>query len=296
MDSLRLPKSLATLLGHAIDYAGLFPPAALSLDDVVRNYAGYRASPEQWALGRLIVPANRLPEFTAALAKGNIAPAGWRVSATLGSDLVAEGRLVSEAARDLAAAGVVIDAVEAKVGDVAAVETLARWAGPTVTWYAEVGLQVESGAVLDAIAGSGGSAKVRMGGVTPEIFPDPEAVAAMVAAVIARGLTFKATAGLHHPLRGLYPLTYQPDSESAPMFGYLNLLLATMLTQLGRPAGEVREGLLESAASELHADDGGLRWRHYRLTGLDDCRRAFHGFGSCSFREPLDELENALTP
>lgn len=295
MDSLRLPRSLVTLLGHAIDYAGLFPPAALSLDDAVRNYAAYKASPDQWALGRLIVPATRLTELRAAIANRRIAPAGWRLSATLGPDLAAEGRLVSEANRDLAGSGMVIDAVEAKVSDVSAVATLARSVEPPVVWYAEVGFGAAPDAVLDAIAGLGGFAKIRMGGVTPELFPNPDSVAGLLAGVLARGLAFKATAGLHHPLRGRYPLTYQPDSDSAPMFGYLNLILATMLTQVGRPAAEVSEGLVESAGSELAAGEGELRWRHHRLMGFDQCRRAFHGFGSCSFREPLDELGNALT-
>ena len=32
-------RSLRALLEHLVDYAGLFPPAALTMQDAVRNYA-----------------------------------------------------------------------------------------------------------------------------------------------------------------------------------------------------------------------------------------------------------------
>src|SRR5437660_1475932 len=56
--------SLRALLEHVIDYAGLFPPATLPLDEAVRNYARYRTEPEGWMLGRFICPAARLAELS----------------------------------------------------------------------------------------------------------------------------------------------------------------------------------------------------------------------------------------
>src|SRR5262249_51270542 len=55
--------SLRALLAGVIDYAGLFPPAKLPLDQAVRNYARYRTEPESWMLGRFVCPAARLAEF-----------------------------------------------------------------------------------------------------------------------------------------------------------------------------------------------------------------------------------------
>ena len=47
-----------------IDYAGLFPPAALAMDDAVGRYARPTgAGRDAWMLGRFIVPASRLGEF-----------------------------------------------------------------------------------------------------------------------------------------------------------------------------------------------------------------------------------------
>lgn len=63
-ESSRLERALLTGL---IDYAGLFPPAGLSMAQVVANYASYQRRPDHWALGRLVVPVARLAEFEAAL-------------------------------------------------------------------------------------------------------------------------------------------------------------------------------------------------------------------------------------
>src|SRR5437016_3577280 len=55
--------SLRALLAGIVDYAGLFPPARLPLEQAIRNYACYRIEPENWMLGRFICPAARLAEL-----------------------------------------------------------------------------------------------------------------------------------------------------------------------------------------------------------------------------------------
>ena len=60
--------SLTTLLAGLVDYAGLFPPAALDMSDAVREYAGYRRGTHAWMLGRFVLPVGRLGEFEAAAA------------------------------------------------------------------------------------------------------------------------------------------------------------------------------------------------------------------------------------
>ena len=60
--------ALHTLLHGSIDYAGLFPPAELDMSAAVTSYADYRRSPHRWALGRFVVPFNRLAELETAAA------------------------------------------------------------------------------------------------------------------------------------------------------------------------------------------------------------------------------------
>ena len=55
--------SVRALLSGIIDYAGMFPPAKLPLDQAIRKYARYRTEPESWMLGRFICPAARLSEL-----------------------------------------------------------------------------------------------------------------------------------------------------------------------------------------------------------------------------------------
>src|SRR5947209_3444107 len=58
------PAGLRALLTGIIDYAGLFPPAQLPLDESIRNYTRYRTEPESWMLGRFICPAAGLSELS----------------------------------------------------------------------------------------------------------------------------------------------------------------------------------------------------------------------------------------
>ena len=51
-----VPASLRALLTNLIDYAGLYPPAALSLDVVEDRYRGFCGSPDAWMLNRLVLP------------------------------------------------------------------------------------------------------------------------------------------------------------------------------------------------------------------------------------------------
>ena len=107
--------ALRTLLAGSIDYAGLFPPAGLDMAASVRQYADYRSHPDAWALGRFVVPAARLSELEqeAALfapASQPPSPAGsnaepWRLSALLGTDALRELEALGEFNCRHAAAG-----------------------------------------------------------------------------------------------------------------------------------------------------------------------------------------------
>src|SRR5262245_39438675 len=80
---------------------------------------------------------------------------------------------------------------------------------------------------LDEVKCSGCFAKLRSGGVKHEAIPSVEEVAAFIRACADRRLAFKATAGLHHPVRSMQPLTYAPDAPRAVMHGFLNVFLAS---------------------------------------------------------------------
>jgi hypothetical protein len=184
-----------------------------------------------------------------------------------------------------------VDALEGRVAGPDSVRELASFVDDGFAVYGEVGATVLD-PMLQALLLSGASAKIRMGGVTPDRFPPAPDVAAFLTAVSRVGIPCKATAGLHHALGGDYALTYEPGSPTGPMVGYLNLMVAAIAARAGAAPAEIVAALEERTAGAIATDDAGLTWRNHRadLDALERFREAFHGFGSCSFREPIEAL------
>jgi hypothetical protein len=232
--------SLRALLTGLIDYAGLFPPAALPLEDAVRNYDTYRRGPHAWMLGRFVVPAPQ----------SRLVPADFPLSVLGDAD-----------------------------NEVIEVKELVAPKGRTV--------YVESDDI-DAIAAAGLRAKIRTGGITADAFPDGVRVASFLRRCAARGVAFKATAGLHHPLRCVKPLTYEPDAPRGTMHGFVNVFLAAALLPHAQAI------LTEEDAAAFAFDDEAASWRGHRMPTeeLARTRREFAiSFGSCSFEEPVADLK-----
>jgi len=287
---------IRALLAGAIDYAGLFPPAALDLATVVANYGRYRVGDEAWALGRLVVPVARLDDLERAAgtrwredALAGHAP--WRISALVGNDVAADARRTA-AFNQTHAPAAVVDCVEARARSVAEVEALGGLFDG-VDLFVEVPLATELAPLISAIRGIRAHAKVRTGGVTADAFPDARDVARFLKACAEGGVSFKATAGLHHALRGEYRLTYAPDSPTGTMFGYFNIFLASAQAQTGASLEQLIRTLAGSNRAMLGIDDEEIRWEGGRASTemMQRTRANFAlAFGSCSFREPLDDL------
>lgn len=144
---------------------------------------------------------------------------------------------------------------------------------------------------LDAVKAAGAHAKLRTGGVTPEAIPSISDVATFITACADRRLPFKATAGLHHPVRAVQALTYAPDSPRATMHGFLNVFLAAALAWHGER--NLEPILAETEPSAFRFDER-AHWRSLSLDAAQvrQARTEFaHSFGSCSFEEPVRDLE-----
>lgn len=279
--------AIPVLLDGLVDYAGLFPPAALPMRDAVARYATYRTGPHRAMLGRFVVPAARLDEL--ALERAQRDPGVWRLAALAGAADAAALDAFNVAHRDR----FVVDTVEAKADDAATIAELAAALHPRFVVYVELGARSDPSALVATVARHGLRAKLRTGGVTADAFPATSEVLRFLSACVGAGVPFKATAGLHHPLRGEYPLTYAADSPRATMHGFLNVFLAALLLREGAPAAEVAPLLEERDPSAIIVEGDAIRWRTHRL-GADRiaaAREAFAGsFGSCSFDEPVQDL------
>lgn len=305
-EGLAPPPPLRALLSGIVDYAGLFPPSSLTMREAVRNFASYAGSADAWALGRFVVPVARLGELereAATLVPREAGANPWRLSALAGSGLAADVRRVREfnetheAAPEAGTA--VIDAIELKAESAAAIEQALAVVPESIEAFVEIPLSADVDALVAAIGKGGGRAKARTGGTTPDAFPSTPSLARFLAACAREGVPFKATAGLHHPLRAEYRLTYEPDAPKGTMYGFLNVFLAAALLATGMPASELPALLEERSADALRVDDSGITWRGYCLTtGQAAAARASLAlsFGSCSFREPIDDLRGLRLP
>jgi hypothetical protein len=281
------------LLAHLVDYAGLFPPAGLAMSDAVANHAAYRESPDAWMLGRFVVPVTRLDELaTEAMPFAGGRPTPWTLAALAGADLAADAARIT--AFNAAHAGrLLVDVVEVKASSPEVIQAAARSAPPGATLYLEIPIAHDPRPLVAAIARAGARAKVRTGGVTADAFPSAAQVARVIDRCARAGVPFKATAGLHHPLRGEHRLTYAADAPRGVMFGFLNLFAAAAFSHGGMDEPTVCRLLEERDSAALRFTHDSLRWREHAIAHdrLAETRASLAiAFGSCSFREPIDDL------
>ncbi|ABF41007.1 conserved hypothetical protein [Candidatus Koribacter versatilis Ellin345] len=278
--------ALHALLEGLIDYAGLFPPAGLEMAKAVSNYARYKSGPHAWMLGRFIVPVARLDEFERAWhTEGE--PADWRLSALItevGSDLPLIQEFNATYGGD-----VQIDAVELKASTSSEIRAL-----PGITGYVEVASASDPTELIAQMKHEKLRAKIRTGGLTADAFPQAGAIARFLRACAAAAIPFKATAGLHHPVRCVKPFTYEQGSAEGTMHGFLNVFLAAGFARKGYAVLFLERLLAEENPQAFRFAENGVHWGDAYLSAeeLADLRTNFAiAFGSCSFEEPIADLQ-----
>jgi hypothetical protein len=295
-------KAIAALLDGLVDYAGLFPPASEDMRPALESYGSYLASSDNSALGRFIVPLRRLKELEEAGAdlfprKRDAEP--WRLSVLVADDVHTAGEEMLRFNRHHSpgspAGHIVIDVAELKASTPAEIKSQHDELPRSLTSYFEIPTNGDVSPLVKALAGAGSRAKIRTGGVTPEAFPPAEEIIDFISACRREGVPFKATAGLHHPVRGTYRLTYEPDAPTGKMYGYLNVFLAAALVYAGEPDDTALALLQEEDPLAFSFTDDAILWRDKRIDvdQIHASRADFAiSFGSCSFREPVDEIES----
>ena len=304
----RIGPAFRAAFGRLIDYAGLFPPAKLPLEDALVEYAAAQGGATSWMLGRFIAPASRLAELANLLA-AHPQPAQLEVSAIVDASLDPQLwfaslqtvlREVSRFRRDttvLRIASLEIplppllrarDTFDASIGQLRA--SLDRAGMGDFPAYVELPRVARSGDLLAgamaALARMHLAGKIRCGGTEASAFPSVADVAAFVSIAAERHIAFKATAGLHHPVR------HCDEATGFVMHGFLNVLAAATF------APDVSAEQLEAIVAEedpaaFAFDDASLRWRDRRASIAEVERMrasAFTGYGSCSFTEPVEDL------
>ncbi len=315
-------------MARLIDYAGLFPPARLPLRESLENYLRYKVENDSWMLGRFICPASRLAEVAklrdqvfsagppiefAALGQGGATPAEFR--SNLESDLAAARNFVT--AMDGRA---LVDVFEVRLPEAfvhgASVDELSRallgvedaiknlWPGelavffeapPASTWkdayhtlISALSRNRETHDAFRAPVRESAGLKLRCGGEQASAVPSAELTAMVVGECARRGVRFKATAGLHHPIRRF------DRNLRGPMHGFLNLFGAGILARAtALHAERIPEMLADEDPDNFHFGEDFFQWKDCKAETVLVTRArkdAFISFGSCSFDEPREDL------
>ncbi len=296
--STRVLPPVRTAFRRLIDYAGLFPPAKLAMQAAVDEYGAARAGGYEWMLGRFILPASALDALDAA-GQGTPIECAVIVDAKpvarewFGSAHAILARLASR--HNVACLEVPLpplssrrETYDATIGQMAMLAERHGLRDRPI--YVELPRDARWPELLPgamrALARYGLGAKIRCGGVVAEAFPSVEEVGTFISAAASEHVPFKATAGLHHPVR------HRNEATGFTMHGFLNLLCAAVFAH--RVDVTTRDAIIaDESASSFSFDERGLSWHDLRASDEEIAAAREHGFvayGSCSFSEPLEDL------
>lgn len=253
------------------DDAAIFPPGLAPLDVAVREHI--RRSKDEVArefIGPLILPLDKVREAVPLAA-------GERLTLSvivLADELESVDKLLEE----LADTAVSVSTLEVKLSDgaVAAITTAAdvKSAHPELKIFLELSYADVTEENLVALQSAGLDLKFRTGGIKQELFPSSEQIIDVLSQVVAHGIAFKLTAGLHRAIR------YTDENTGFHHFGFANIAAATAALKNGASKEEAQQ-LLDSSDSVTVTE---------ALNAGDGWRESFTAFGTCSVAEPVETL------
>lgn len=316
--------SFQAFMQEIIDYAGLFPPADLSLDTSIQKYNQYRKSEEAWMLSRFIIPADRLAELTpyreTLFSEGEpfaFSILGKRTETVSDyKEYLRHMANVLEKFHEDHEARVTTDVLELKLPREAVFasdkELLTDLYNDTAqfvdekdvfphdifyegifnkNWEKEIGLILESLNTYNSNSSGqkvSSGFKLRCGGTESSMFPSIEQVAFTLNKVRKENIALKCTAGLHHPIRH-YDYTIKTK-----MYGFINVFGGAMLGYAHDFSDKkMTEVLGEEDAEHFDFTADGFRWKDFEVStdDIEELRKvALISFGSCSFDEPREDL------
>ena len=289
--------SIPAYLDSFVDDAAIFPPGNAPLEQAVADHLDHREEEYADLVGGFVVsdvkvadlaevvggraaseasdqsrPLNLALNLVVTGGAGAIEPAVTWVSRSEGLSLRAvefalrdEEDLAHNAQRLIQ----VVDSMGEALDDVTVfAEPPVPEGTPTHGWLA----------ALDELAAREIHLKFRTGGVTSDLFPSADRLAACIEAALDRELPFKCTAGLHNAVR------HRDEETGFEHHGFLNILLATRTSLDGGGREEVGRVLDETDGTKLAE----------RVSADPDeatrTRRWFTSFGSCSVLEAHEDL------
>jgi hypothetical protein len=313
--------ALKTLLLRSLDYAGVFPPAQLPMNDAIAEFARCLEDNNEWFMARFVLPAARIGEFAqcsrAPLAEAAATHKPWHATGLLRSSSSID-EAISILRSDLSLLrgliqshpeALTVDSCELPLpeevltthdqeiarGFLAAARRIFEEFNFQVPVFWEVNLSKSFEHVALAAhqanvvhPGTVGL-KFRTGGLTAAAIVSPENLARAFRVAQTVRVPFKLTAGLHLAMR------HFDSGVGAEVFGFLNVFCAAVLGwthQLSET--ELRLMLEEKDSRAFGFAADGISWKKYTasIAQIRSVRAdGLRSFGSCSFQEPIDDLK-----
>jgi hypothetical protein len=312
---------------NLIDYAGLFPPAKLSLDRAIREYSEYIQGKDAWMLSRFICPSNQLyalkplmklfeskyPLILSVLTRGGET---WKEYFTnfkqdlkdieifinefgeVGKVEVIETKLPVEVYRDINESG---HAFLQKL-----LSETEKFSREKIQYFVEANLNQDWQSSLPKIitsmaefnwqfqsstknqSGFVFGFKIRSGGVDASAFPSISQLTATIRECIEANIPLKATAGLHHPIR------HYNESIETRIHGFINVFGAALLAVENKlEQKEIQTILGDENSDHFIFEENYFHWGNFKIStaSIQQLREALViSFGSCSFDEPREDL------
>ena len=286
--------------GGLIDYAGLFPPASKTMEEAAVDYARLRSEDSRWIVGKFLCRASQLEDLaSAAMSQMRRGDQPWEVGVIFDMGPGAAAMVVNDFQTEMSPA-LSVTSVEAKTPrpDQDAIATTIESMGALDTdtaVFVEVVKGAPMGPQIEAIGtnlrsrGRTGGAKLRCGGLSPEDFPTTEEITEFLWESTNARLPFKATAGLHQPVR------HYDDGAKLWRHGFVNLLVASVSCDDGATKETVAAIVAESDPEAFAMSASSARWDTIHLPGsaIQRSRRnGFIAFGSCDIDEPITALRD----
>ena len=296
--------SLHHFLDKLIDYAGLFPPAKLEIEPSLKNYAEYINSTDKWMISQFIIPVSRLDEIPTGLMKKyseNFPLSLSLISGDICNDIATVNKFIH-----MNNNSIIFSGYESRISDLSMfsknlldVQQLGQNQNlnfesfyevlPNDSWINQMNEAVSIISAFNAEYEASVGFKLRCGGVEANMFPPADNIAQAILACRDASISMKFTAGLHHPVR------HYSESVKTKMYGFFNIFIGGMIADKFKlEADALTTILLDENPENFTFDDNGLHWKTYSISNLEIKnyrQKAFISYGSCSFNEPREDLQ-----
>jgi hypothetical protein len=298
--------TIDVFMRQIVDYAGLFPPASLPLDEALREFRDYHSHPQSGFLGRFVMPLDRLMKMTGTFDEP------WKFSGLVRASSLPMQDARAEITRGAAGLRffeikfptIKTDSIEVDLPEAAwnadnnyrrfrdYLALLASDFGAERKIFVELDWRKQYTPLMAVMAehSSRFGVKLRTGGVTPDSIPPSRTIAEFLLAAAGHKLPMKATAGLH------VPVPNEDQDTGVCMHGFLNFFSAGFLAFTGRgDVDDITNVLEDFGYDDFSFGERSMHCGEVEFSGaeIEQLRSQWLlSFGSCSFLEPIEHLEN----